>query len=351
MLQHAGRCGLARAAAAVRPRFTFSSCSGQSETIRGPTTPTSRYLSAAATTLQADRTKPRVVVLGTGWSSFAAVKHLDHRLFDIHVVRLVRLRSSIRRRRRMTVARHGSERQTSAESCATRVLCCSPRNHMLFTPLLASTSVGTLEFRSIAEPLKYAHPDVEYHKARVTAIDPRRKLVTLETDPDTLTPKGGDPVVKTMTMPYDLLLIGVGARVNTFNIPNVEKHAFFLKELSDARAIRWVAMGTLPLHVHANQHRRGKPSRQLRSCTMTNQGRPPPCPGSYPRPYHHPRCRIPRSCMLLTNHRPVAVPPPPLALQFEDHPHRGGVHPARRDALGTAPAAHLPHRWWGTHGH
>lgn len=33
----------------------------------------------------------------------------------------------------------------------------SPRNHMLFTPLLASTTVGTLEFRSIAEPVRYVH--------------------------------------------------------------------------------------------------------------------------------------------------------------------------------------------------
>src|SRR5690606_23241896 len=30
----------------------------------------------------------------------------------------------------------------------------SPRNHFLFTPLLPSTTVGTLEFRSILEPLR-----------------------------------------------------------------------------------------------------------------------------------------------------------------------------------------------------
>ena len=30
----------------------------------------------------------------------------------------------------------------------------SPRNHFLFTPLLPSTSVGTLEFRCVQEPVR-----------------------------------------------------------------------------------------------------------------------------------------------------------------------------------------------------
>ncbi|CAN0550261.1 unnamed protein product, partial [Ectocarpus sp. 8 AP-2014] len=30
----------------------------------------------------------------------------------------------------------------------------SPRNHFLFTPLLPSTTVGTLEFRCIQEPVR-----------------------------------------------------------------------------------------------------------------------------------------------------------------------------------------------------
>lgn len=59
--------------------------------------------------------KPRVVVLGTGWAACRFLKGLDTRIYD--------------------------------------VVCISPRNHMVFTPLLASTCVGTLEFRSVAEPV------------------------------------------------------------------------------------------------------------------------------------------------------------------------------------------------------
>lgn len=59
--------------------------------------------------------KPRVVVLGTGWAACRFLKGLDTKVYD--------------------------------------VVCISPRNHMVFTPLLASTCVGTLEFRSVAEPV------------------------------------------------------------------------------------------------------------------------------------------------------------------------------------------------------
>ncbi|GAU47686.1 hypothetical protein TSUD_245760 [Trifolium subterraneum] len=66
--------------------------------------------------------KPRVVVLGTGWAGCRFMKGLDSQIYDI--------------------------------------VCVSPRNHMVFTPLLASTCVGTLEFRSVAEPVARIQPAI-----------------------------------------------------------------------------------------------------------------------------------------------------------------------------------------------
>lgn len=66
--------------------------------------------------------KPRVVVLGTGWAGCRLMKGLDTSTYD--------------------------------------VVCVSPRNHMVFTPLLASTCVGTLEFRSVAEPIGRIQPAI-----------------------------------------------------------------------------------------------------------------------------------------------------------------------------------------------
>ncbi|KAJ6905117.1 hypothetical protein NC652_022998 [Populus alba x Populus x berolinensis] len=66
--------------------------------------------------------KPRVVVLGSGWAGCRLMKGIDTDLYD--------------------------------------VVCVSPRNHMVFTPLLASTCVGTLEFRSVAEPIGRIQPAI-----------------------------------------------------------------------------------------------------------------------------------------------------------------------------------------------
>lgn len=66
--------------------------------------------------------KPRVVVLGTGWAGCRLMKDIDTNIYD--------------------------------------VVCISPRNHMVFTPLLASTCVGTLEFRSVAEPIGRIQPAI-----------------------------------------------------------------------------------------------------------------------------------------------------------------------------------------------
>lgn len=64
-----------------------------------------------------ERKREKLVILGTGWGSYSVLKKVDKKLYDVIVI--------------------------------------SPRNHFLFTPLLASTTVGTLEFRSIIEPVRY----------------------------------------------------------------------------------------------------------------------------------------------------------------------------------------------------
>lgn len=83
--------------------------------------------------------KPRVVVLGSGWAGCRLMKGLDPEMYDI--------------------------------------VCVSPRNHMVFTPLLASTCVGTLEFRSVAEPIARIQPSISsapgsyFFLANSTAVD------------------------------------------------------------------------------------------------------------------------------------------------------------------------------------
>lgn len=136
--------------------------------------------------------RKRLVILGTGWGSYSVLKFVDKKLFDVIVV--------------------------------------SPRNHFLFTPLLCSTTVGTLEFRSIIEPVRNTGFRDEHHfqLAEAVALYPEdKKLVCVST-------LNND----TYEFYYDKLVIGVGAVGNTFGVPGVYENAFFLKEIADARLIR-----------------------------------------------------------------------------------------------------------------
>lgn len=62
------------------------------------------------------RAKENLVVLGTGWGAAAFVKNIDTDKFDVTVV--------------------------------------SPRNYFVFTPMLAGASVGTVDFKSITQPIR-----------------------------------------------------------------------------------------------------------------------------------------------------------------------------------------------------
>ncbi|CAL9181801.1 unnamed protein product [Musa hybrid cultivar] len=149
--------------------------------------------------------KPRLVVLGTGWAGCRLMKSVDAGLYDI--------------------------------------VCVSPRNHMVFTPLLASTCVGTLEFRSVAEPIGRIQPaistapDSYFFLARCTAIDPDAHTVHCESVTDQGDVRDAVEPWK-FTVSYDKLVIAAGAEASTFGINGVKEHAIFLREVHHAQEIR-----------------------------------------------------------------------------------------------------------------
>ena len=103
----------------------------------------------------------------------------------------------------------------------------APRNHFLFTPLLPSTTVGTLEFRSILEPLR-RQDGAEFLLLEARSLDRAKRMV------HGVSPLDG----REASLPYDDLVIAVGAVPGTFGVPGVAEHAMFLKEIGDARGIR-----------------------------------------------------------------------------------------------------------------
>ncbi len=136
------------------------------------------------------RQKQKLIILGTGFAAFSLLKSINTHFYEVIIV--------------------------------------SPRNHFLFTPLLPSTTVGTIEFRSIIEPIRTAKENVTYHYAYCTQINDEEKIIICKNALDG----------NTFSLAYDLLVIAVGAMNNTYGIPGVEQFALPLKELADARAIR-----------------------------------------------------------------------------------------------------------------
>lgn len=59
---------------------------------------------------------------------------------------------------------------------AFEVVCISPRNHFIFTPMLPSTAVGTVEFRSLLEPIRAANPFATYFEASCDKLDVEKKV-------------------------------------------------------------------------------------------------------------------------------------------------------------------------------
>lgn len=64
------------------------------------------------------------------------------------------------------------------------VVVISPRNYFLFSPLLPSVTVGTLEARSIVQPTRFItrhkKRKVAVYEAEAKEVDPIKKTVTFQ---------------------------------------------------------------------------------------------------------------------------------------------------------------------------
>ncbi|KAG1152594.1 hypothetical protein G6F37_005380 [Rhizopus arrhizus] len=157
-----------------------------------------KHLHPTMDPIPSDPNKKTIVVLGSGWASTSFLKAIDTNLYNVVVV--------------------------------------SPRNYFLFTPLLPSCTVGTLDFRSLVEPIRFItrHKanEVKVYEAECTEINATKKEITIVDNSEI---KGESA---TSTIAYDYLVLGVGAQSQTFGIKGVEEYGCFLKEVWDAQKIR-----------------------------------------------------------------------------------------------------------------
>ncbi|BGP41748.1 hypothetical protein JCM10450v2_005814 [Rhodotorula kratochvilovae] len=160
--------------------------------------------------------KQQLVILGSGWGGYELLRKVDRRRYDVTVV--------------------------------------SPNSYFAFTPLLASASVGTVDFNSTLEPVR-RYPEATYYQAWADKVDFKNKRITAmpatgsalrkrlnaqttDTSSEDIKPATSFPGYKPFELKYDKLVIAVGCYSATFGIPGVSAHTYFLKDVRDAAKIR-----------------------------------------------------------------------------------------------------------------
>ncbi|KAG5421052.1 NDE1 [Candida metapsilosis] len=162
--------------------------------------------------------KKTLVILGSGWGAVALLKNLDTTLYNVVLV--------------------------------------SPRNYFLFTPLLPSVPTGTVDMKSIIEPVRaitrLCKGQVVYYEAEAVDIDPETNTLKIqqsttvhsghskESSGSTKSEKIGDGTLEYInaTLQYDYLVVGIGAQPSTFGLPGVAQHSTFVKEVGDSMRIK-----------------------------------------------------------------------------------------------------------------
>lgn len=123
--------------------------------------------------------RPRVVILGTGWGAVSLIKSLKAEDYHVTVI--------------------------------------SPSNQFLFTPMLPSASTGTLELRSLVEPVRKIICRIHGHFLKAMAVDVcfSEKLVEVEA-----TDSRGQPA--RFYVPYDKLVIACGMSLKIIFAANLQ---------------------------------------------------------------------------------------------------------------------------------
>ena len=171
--------------------------------------------------------RERVVILGSGWGGYNVSRKLSSKLYAPLVI--------------------------------------SPRSYFVFTPLLTNTASGSLDFSSIVEPVRDPRSKVDFLQGAVRSVDLKRKTVlvestvvksgvtesprttqdyrTTEDGPETRNKPAMEPHLQweqgeTFEVPYDKLIIAVGAVSRTFGTPGVRENAMFFKDIGDAKRVK-----------------------------------------------------------------------------------------------------------------
>ncbi|KAI0086410.1 nucleotide-binding domain-containing protein [Irpex rosettiformis] len=138
--------------------------------------------------------KPHLVIVGAGWGAVGILNTLNFGDYHVTVI--------------------------------------SPETYTTFTPLLPSAAVGTVQVRSLVEPIRKIIARLHGHLITAKAVDlvMSERLVEVQLQ----LPDGR---YQNIYVPYDKLIIAVGSTSSTYGVPGLE-NCFQLKTVGDALRMR-----------------------------------------------------------------------------------------------------------------
>ena len=102
-----------------------------------------------------------------------------------------------------------------------------PRSYMTYQPFLPEAAAGSISPRHVVVPLRRVLPGAEVLTGRVTAVDQDRRVATVA-------PLVGD----SYEVPFDYLVVALGAVSRTFPIPGLAEQGIGMKGVEEAIALR-----------------------------------------------------------------------------------------------------------------
>ncbi|HTW83365.1 MAG TPA: NAD(P)/FAD-dependent oxidoreductase [Candidatus Sulfotelmatobacter sp.] len=132
----------------------------------------------------------------------------------------------------MNVARHLEHDGRRGELAVTIV---NRENYMLFTPMLPEVASGSIEPRHITPPLRAILRTTAFELGDLKGVDLDARTVAV-----TKRREGGEA-----TLPFDHLVVALGAESSTHGVPGAEEHSFPLKTVHDAVVVRDVTITSL----------------------------------------------------------------------------------------------------------